>query len=230
MGAAGETLPFLRNSYWVLRHGRSIPNEKGLIVSSMENGTLKEFGLTPEGIQQAKLAGELFDKELKARNISIEAVRICYSPFSRTTHTARIVAEVLGIPFESVQCKAMKELRERFFGPQFELHSHDKYAEIWALDEEDPFRSPYGGESAADVGSRLLTALEAMEAEYEGCSILVVSHGDPLQIFQTILRAAKEEISSGADISSRIKRVMTRLVLTQHRNFALQTAELIQIK
>ncbi|KAK8935400.1 hypothetical protein KSP39_PZI013217 [Platanthera zijinensis] len=230
MGATGETLPFLRNSYWILRHGRSIPNEKGIIVSSMENGTLKEFGLTPEGMQQAKLAGELFHKELKARNISMDAVRICYSPFSRTTHTSKIVAEELGIPFESFQCKVMKELRERFFGPPFELLSHDKYAEIWALDEDDPFRSPEGGESAAEVGSRLLTALEAMEAEYQGCSILVVSHGDPLQIFQTILRAAKDEISLGADISSRIKRVMTHSVLTQHRNFALLTAELIQIK
>lgn len=26
---------FLRNKYWVLRHGKSIPNERGLIVSSM---------------------------------------------------------------------------------------------------------------------------------------------------------------------------------------------------
>ena len=25
----------LRNKYWILRHGKSIPNEKGLIVSSM---------------------------------------------------------------------------------------------------------------------------------------------------------------------------------------------------
>lgn len=29
------TTPFLRNKYWVLRHGKSIPNEKGLIVSSL---------------------------------------------------------------------------------------------------------------------------------------------------------------------------------------------------
>ena len=27
--------PFLRNRYWILRHGKSIPNEKGLIVSSI---------------------------------------------------------------------------------------------------------------------------------------------------------------------------------------------------
>lgn len=27
--------PIFRNSYWILRHGRSIPNERGLIVSSL---------------------------------------------------------------------------------------------------------------------------------------------------------------------------------------------------
>ncbi|KAL0920189.1 hypothetical protein M5K25_009309 [Dendrobium thyrsiflorum] len=226
----GETLPFLRNSYWILRHGKSIPNENGLIVSSMANGTLEEFGLAPEGIQQAKLAGELLDKELKARNIPIETIRICYSPFSRTTHTAKIVADVLGISFKSCQCKAMTELRERFFGPLFELLSHDKYAEIWVLDEKDPFTSVEGGESVADVCSRLSIALTALEATYQGCNILLVSHGDPLQIFQTILHAAKDKTFAEADISSRIKQVMTHSILSQHRKYALLTAELRQIK
>lgn len=32
------------------------------IMFSQENGTLQEFGLAPEGIEQAKLAGELFNK------------------------------------------------------------------------------------------------------------------------------------------------------------------------
>lgn len=30
-----ETTSLLRNRYWVLRHGKSIPNERGLIVSSL---------------------------------------------------------------------------------------------------------------------------------------------------------------------------------------------------
>ncbi|XP_020583488.1 uncharacterized protein LOC110026739 isoform X3 [Phalaenopsis equestris] len=171
----GETLPFLRNSYWILRHGKSIPNENGFIVSSMENGTLEGFGLAPEGIRQAKLAGELLDEELKAKNISIETVRICYSPFSRTTQTAKIVADVLGISFESFQCKEMTELRERCFGPLFELLSHDKYAEIWVLDEEDPFTSVEGAESVAEVCSRLSIALTRMEAEYEGYFFTIVT-------------------------------------------------------
>ncbi|XP_020242880.1 uncharacterized protein LOC109821092 isoform X2 [Asparagus officinalis] len=185
---AAERSPFLRNSYWVLRHGKSIPNEKGLIVSSLENGVLPEFGLGSEGLNQAKLAGELFSK-------------------------------------------ATVEFRERYFGPTFELLSHEKYAEIWALDEKDPFMPPEGGESVANVASRLATAVANIEAEFEGCVILVVSHGDPLQILQTILNAAKkQETSQESDMSSRIKSIMVHSVLSQHRKFALETAELRQIK
>ena len=44
-------------------------------------------------------------QELKDNNIPLEDVRICYSPFSRTTHTAKVVASVLSIPFEGTQCK-----------------------------------------------------------------------------------------------------------------------------
>ncbi|KAL0910430.1 hypothetical protein M5K25_021413 [Dendrobium thyrsiflorum] len=194
----GESLPFLRNSYWILRHGKSIPNENGLITCSAHkinlgsgrflrdraNGTLEEFGLAPEGIHQAKLAGELLNK-------------------------------------------AMIELRERFFGPLFELLSQDK---IWVLDEKDPFTSVEGGESVADVCSRLSIALTALETTYQGCNIMFVSHGDPLQIFQTILHVVKDKTSAEVDISSRIKQVMTHSILSQHRKFALLTAKLRQIK
>jgi hypothetical protein len=27
--------PIFRNKYWILRHGRSVPNESGIIVSSL---------------------------------------------------------------------------------------------------------------------------------------------------------------------------------------------------
>ncbi|PKI33115.1 hypothetical protein CRG98_046490 [Punica granatum] len=121
-----ETAPFLRNRYWILRHGKSIPNEKGLIVSSMENGTLPEYQLAAEGGVQAQLAGELFQKELKENNVPLEKVRICFSPFSRTTHTARVVASILNLPFEGPQCKVIADLRERYFGPSLELKSHEK--------------------------------------------------------------------------------------------------------
>ncbi|KAK6916798.1 Histidine phosphatase superfamily, clade-1 [Dillenia turbinata] len=219
--------PFLRNKYWVLRHGKSIPNERGLIVSSMENGTLPEYQLAGEGIDQAQQAGELFKKELQEIGVRIEDVRICYSPFSRTTHTAKVVASVLNLPFQGPQCKVIEDLRERYFGPSYELQSHDKYAEIWALDEKDPCMSPAGGESVADVASRLASTIATIESEFEGCSILVVSHGDPLQILQTVLNAAKQHSGSSCDdLATRIQAVQVPTILSQHRKCALLTGEL----
>ena len=43
-----------------------------------------------------------------------------------------------------------------------------QYADIWALDEKDPFQPPEGGESVADVVSRLTNALLTIEAEFKG--------------------------------------------------------------
>ncbi|KAG9452641.1 hypothetical protein H6P81_005545 [Aristolochia fimbriata] len=226
-----STLSFLRNKYWVLRHGKSIPNERGLIVSSVEKGVLEEYGLAQEGVGQAQLAGELLLKELQLTNTPLDAVRICYSPFSRTTQTAKTVANELNLPFESPQCKVIENLRERYFGPTFELLSHEKYSDIWALDEKDPFLPPDGGESVANVVSRLAAALESLEAEFDGCTILIVSHGDPLQILQTILHAANQlENACSKDLQTRIREVTNHSILSQHRKFALLTGELREIK
>ncbi|KAK9677454.1 hypothetical protein RND81_11G144100 [Saponaria officinalis] len=216
----------LRNKYWIVRHGKSIPNEQGLIVSSLENGILPEYQLGSEGVTQAQLAGEKFLKELKDANIALENVRICYSPFSRTVHTAREIASALNIPFEGPQCKAFEDVRERYFGPSYELSSYELYSEIWDLDEKDPFQPPEGGESVANVVSRLTNAMEQMETLYDGCAVLIVSHGDPLQMLQTILSAAKEQEESSVTFASRIAAVKVHSVLSKHRNFALETGEL----
>ncbi|XP_050232684.1 metal-independent phosphoserine phosphatase [Mercurialis annua] len=212
------------NRYWILRHGKSIPNETGLIVSSLENGIRPEYQLAADGVTQAQLAGQSFLKDLKERKIPVESVRICYSPFARTSHTAKVVASVLNIPFDGPQCKVIEDLRERYFGPSFELMSHDKYPEIWALDEKDPFMQPEGGESVDDVAARLARAVAITESEFQGCAVLIVSHGDPLQILQTLVDAAKQH--TGDDLASRIQAVKVPSVLSQHRKFALLTGEL----
>ena len=50
--------------------------------------------------------GEMnYVQELKENNVPNDNVRIYYSPFSRTSHTAKVVASVLNIPFEGPQCK-----------------------------------------------------------------------------------------------------------------------------
>lgn len=49
-------------------------------------------------------------QELEENKIGLENVRICYSPFARTLHTAKVVASVLNIPFEGPQCKVSMSL------------------------------------------------------------------------------------------------------------------------
>ncbi|KAM1348448.1 hypothetical protein ACFX13_002730 [Malus domestica] len=142
---------FLRNKYWVLRHRNNISNERGIIVSSMENDTRPEYQLAPEGVSQAQSAGQSFQNVLQENNITLNNVWICYSPFSRTTHTAQFVAS------------AMENLHERFFGPSYELLSHDK-----ALDEKDLLmRLAEGGDSVDDVACRLAEAMKIMESQFQ---------------------------------------------------------------
>ncbi|KAM1005842.1 hypothetical protein ACFX14_002755 [Malus domestica] len=115
-----KTTSFLRNKYWVLRHRNNISNERGIIVSSMENDTRPEYQLAPEGVSQAQSAGQSFQN-------------------------------------------AMENLHERFFGPSYELLSHDK-----ALDEKDLLmRLAEGGDSVDDVACRLAEAMKIMESQFQ---------------------------------------------------------------
>jgi broad specificity phosphatase PhoE len=41
-------------------------------------------------------------QELKESNVPLENVHICYSPFSRTTHTAKVVASMLNLPYPCI--------------------------------------------------------------------------------------------------------------------------------
>ncbi|KAK4378159.1 hypothetical protein RND71_000021 [Anisodus tanguticus] len=194
-----------------------LPRRGNALILGEENGKLEQYKLAPEGIKQAELAGESFLKVLKEDNVPLENVRICYSPFSRTTHTAQVVASVLDVSFERPQCMVLDDLRECFFGPSYELKSHEN--------EKDPFMQPEGGESVADVVTRLTNALINMESQFRGVG--GVSHGDSLQIFETILNAVKDyKGSCENDLISRIQAVKIPSVLSQHRKFALQTGEL----
>lgn len=59
------------------------------------------------------------------------------------------------------------------------------------------------------------------------CAILVVSHGDPLQILQTILHEANQHKEpADYDLASILKAVQVAPILSQHRKYSLLTGEL----
>ncbi|KAL2630939.1 hypothetical protein R1flu_015625 [Riccia fluitans] len=214
----------LRNHYWFLRHGRSIPNESGLIVSSLSNGLSPGYGLAPSGTVQATAAGELFLKNLQDSGIPPGKIKLYSSPFSRTRQTAESVAGVLELNGLHPTIEFLEDLRERFFGPPLELQSHDHYPEIWKIDARDPLVGPEGGESVADVAMRVIRALLMIEEEVQGHAVVIVSHGDTLQILQTVIaHALGRAITQNDSLLTRLEEALSSSILQRHRNFAMLT-------
>lgn len=165
--------PGLRhNRYLLMRHAHSQANQQGLIISTPERG-LAGFGLSSRGREQ--LEGLLADWRWAT------PVRILHSDFRRATETAERIARHFGRRLE-----AEPRLRERHFGA-FEGEGDARYAEVWARDARDPAHRHAGVEAVAEVAARMTGLIAELERRHAGEVILLVSHGDPLQILLTAL-------------------------------------------
>ncbi|MFI0473377.1 histidine phosphatase family protein [Halomonas sp. HMF6819] len=161
-----------RNRYLLMRHGHSQANEQGLIISSPERG-LDAFGLSETGERQLAEVVENWGWPVPTR--------IVHSDFLRTTETARRVADALGVTMEKDE-----RLRERYFG-EFDGQQVACYQGVWVLDDSDAEHAAHGVEPVARVAARMQAVIAAWEARVSGETILLVSHGDPLQILLTAL-------------------------------------------
>jgi broad specificity phosphatase PhoE len=180
----------LRNSYWVMRHGQSKANVGGVIVSSIDADRRGDFGLSEAGREQVLAAA-------RASGLTAGTL-ICSSDFARARQTAQLMGDCLGTD-EVVSAPA---LRERYFG-DFDGGPVTGYARIWAADEaaspqagSPDAGSPQAGgpdaggsadsgvETAAAVLDRAAGLVAGLERGYSGRDILLVSHGDTLQILQ----------------------------------------------
>ncbi len=162
-----------RNRYFVMRHGESEANREGIILSSPDSGT-RLYGLTPHGRRQA-----------------LESVRSCTqldpelliysSDFKRALETARVVHGYIGC---RAPIRTDPALRERYFG-EWERTSNAHYRQVWSSDERDPDHREHGVESANEVMKRVTSLIVRLEGVLRDQTILLVSHGDALQILQT---------------------------------------------
>jgi len=187
----------LAKRFSIMRHGQSKANARGIIVSSIENDRCGDYGLSELGRQQALAA---------ARGCGLPGnTVICSSGFSRASQTAEIVRAHLGAP-EVVIAEA---LRERRFG-DWEASATGNYAQVWAADETTPCNADGNVEPATAVLDRSTAFIADLERRYSGRDILLVSHGDTLQI----LRAG-----------------FLRMNPSQHRSLPeLKTAEIRQLR
>jgi broad specificity phosphatase PhoE len=161
----------LVNRFSVMRHGQSKANAVGIIVSCIENDRRGDYGLSAPGREQALAA---------ARGCGLPGdTIICSSDFSR----ARQTAEIVRVRLDAAEVAIAEALRERCFG-EWEGSATGNYARVWAADETDPGDADGNVESVAAVLDRTTGLIVELERRYSGRDILLVSHGDPLQILQ----------------------------------------------
>ncbi|WP_325894696.1 histidine phosphatase family protein [Grimontia sp. NTOU-MAR1] len=160
-----------KNTYLIMRHGQSEANVADIVVSDPEIGCLN-YGLSPLGQTQAKESAIGYD----GKPIDV----IFCSDFKRTKETAGIVASVLSLPAPIEDTR----LRERFFG-EWEGRSSSAYENVWEKDFQDSHQSVNGVESTMSVRERSVSLITDLETQYENKVILLVAHGDILQIMKS---------------------------------------------
>ena len=163
----------LSNRYFVMRHGQSEANVAGIIVSSPTVGC-DAYGLTETGKQQA---AHSINTSLQLK----DNIHIYSSDFLRAKETAEIVHKALN---GKHPIHYTPQLRERFFGDLNGLGDNN-YQKVWTLDQTDPNHHQYGVESANQVVTRTRGLIGELESQLKNETILLVAHGDVLQLLQT---------------------------------------------
>ncbi len=154
-----------------MRHGESEANIAGIIVSDPESGC-NGFGLTDKGREQV---------EKSIRQFSVQKLKaIITSDFLRARQTAEIAANILQLTTLNVNTG----LRERWFG-EWEGKADIHYEDVWMHDEQPDEVGYKQVENVESVLQRGLGVINQLEKQYENASLLLVSHGDMLQILRT---------------------------------------------
>ncbi len=156
-----------------MRHGESLANQQGLIVSLAENG-VSAYGLSETGRAQ-------IEKSVTQHPDIKRVTQIISSDFKRAYESAQIARTLLSCQAE---IKLSENLRERDFG-DFELKSNRHYQTVWNNDAVDSSHTIDHAESADAVMQRATSLIMSLEKEFSAKTILLVSHGDTLQILQT---------------------------------------------
>ena len=156
---------------YVVRHGQSTWNARGIL-----QGQRADVPLTELGRRQATAAAELL--------AGSDATAVLTSDLLRARSTAEPIARALRVPIES-----RTGLREQCVG----IYQGRRSQDVWRETDPDAWGRadwrPEGGESIADVATRLQPVLDELRAR--SGSVVVVTHGDTARIAVGLLRGAK---------------------------------------
>ena len=164
-----------------LRHGQAKNNVERILA-----GRTKGFPLTELGIQQAEKIGDF----LKPFNIS----KIYCSPIERAEHTAKIVANKVGL-----RCNIDERLTEIDMGTFTGMHydeMFEKYGNVFLkFYQGHHIVEENGIETFASVKKRVLDMVDHCSKKHNKETILLVTHMDPIKsMISTILQPKPESL------------------------------------
>lgn len=164
------------NRYIVMRHGEAQSNTENIL-----NGDPKiKKELTEAGRSKVKETS----KKLRKDGIT----RIFCSELERTIQTADIIKAELGGDIEVARDARLNEIG---FG-ELEGKSIEEYRDKYP--EEKRFNTcPAGGETLKMLQKRTGSFIKELEEKYEGETILIISHGDPIWMLDAVAQGMDEE-------------------------------------
>ena len=147
---------------FVVRHGEAYKNLPFHSLMTKE----KQDSLTPNGLRQAKRAGEY----LKDKNIAA----VVASPTGRTRQTAHLISEEVGWNgvFSENPAFASMKTGQTLEGKTVTWSWREQH---WKTGR-DP--RPQGGESLEEATNRALRAVEALFRTYPAKGLVIVTHSD----------------------------------------------------
>ncbi|KAF9182790.1 hypothetical protein BGZ51_004444 [Haplosporangium sp. Z 767] len=166
------------------------------ILASIQPGRHVRIRILTSPFQRTRQTANIIDHELRA------AIKRHHSSSLSSKDTTAVPMVQMDGENEPDQ---VMDLRERFFG-EFEMKtpSDDLYAQVWREDALSPFHEKFQVESVAMVTKRMTDVIRLNETmdkerrrkaedssrttEQQQSWIIIVSHGDSLQILQTAMR------------------------------------------
>jgi len=149
----------------LLRHGRTAANAGGLLL-----GRLDPL-LDPAGEQQAAAAAARLATSVTS------PVRLVSSPLVRCRATAALVAGALG----GVEVETDERWLELDYGELDGVALSEVPSATWSTWRADIAWAPPGGESLLDLGRRVRSACEELQAFAADHDVVVVTHVSPVK-------------------------------------------------
>ena len=181
------SIDYLEQDYFALRHGQSLANVAGIILSDPARACA-EYGLSDAGKEQAERAADDVRRAFQSKDYG--GLVILASDLLRAKETATIVCDKNSdLPVLQDQVILETRLRERWFG-EWDGSSDSNYNKVWQEDAVDASHTIKGVEAVYDVMARTTRCIlewdERLSSSYEKrCMVVLVAHGDVLQILQT---------------------------------------------